>query len=87
MISHPHHKKAFYGPVLSEEWYNGMINAIYTSGPKYDPSNYRGIILTSCLGQLFSTPLHVRFENEAERKKYSPSPKQAPKKTIERQSI
>ena len=38
-------------------------------------------------GQLFSTPLHVRFENEVEREKYSPNPKQAPEKTIERQSI
>ena len=46
-----------------------MIYAIYKSGPKHDPSNYRGITLTSCLRKIFSTLLHVRIENEVEKKK------------------
>ena len=32
-----------------ENWNHGMIYTIYKSGPKYNPSNYRGITLTSCL--------------------------------------
>ena len=46
-----------------------MIYTIYKSGPKHDPSNYRGITLTSCLRKTFSTLLHVRIENEVEKKK------------------
>ena len=52
-----------------ENWNHGMIYTVYKSGPKYDPSDYRGITLTSCLGKLFSTLLHVRIENEVEKKK------------------
>ena len=52
-----------------------------------DPFNYRGITLTSFLGKLFSTLLHVRIENEGEKKNYSPSPKQASGKIIEQQTI
>ena len=32
-----------------ENWNHGMTYTIYKSGPKYNPSNYRGITLTSCL--------------------------------------
>ena len=46
-----------------------MIYAIYKSGPKHDPSNYREITLTSCLRKIFGTLLHVRIENEVEKKK------------------
>ena len=46
-----------------------MIYTIYKSGPKYDPSNYRGITLTSCLGKPFSALLHVTIETEVEKKK------------------
>ena len=46
-----------------------MIYTIYKSGPKIEPSNYRGITLTGCLGKLFSTLLHVRIDNEVEKKK------------------
>ena len=52
-----------------ESWNHGMIYTIYKSGPKHDPSNYRGITLTSCLRKTFSTLLHVRIENEVEKKK------------------
>ena len=40
---------------------HGIIYTIYKLSPKYDPSNYRWIILTGCLGKLFSTLLHVRI--------------------------
>ena len=40
----------------------------YKLGLKYDPSNCHGITLTSCLGKLFKTLLHVGFENEVEKK-------------------
>ena len=46
-----------------------MIYTIYKSGPKNDPSDYRGITLTCCLGKLFSTLLRVRIENGVEKKK------------------
>ena len=52
-----------------ENWNHGIIYTIYKLGPKNDPSNYRGITLTSCFGKLFSTFLHVRIENEVEKKK------------------
>ena len=52
-----------------ENWNHGMMHTIYKSGPKNDPSNYREITLTSCLGKLFSTLLHVRIEIEVEKKK------------------
>ena len=52
-----------------ESWNHGMIYAIYKSGPKHDPSNYREITLTSCLRKIFGTLLHVRIENEVEKKK------------------
>ena len=45
-----------------------MIYTIYKSGPKNNSSNYGGIIRTGCLGKLFSAVLHVRIENEVEKK-------------------
>ena len=56
-----------------KKWNHEMINTIYKSDPKYDPSNYRGITLTSCLGKLLSTLLHIRIENEVEKKLLSQS--------------
>ena len=32
-----------------ENWNHGMIYTVHESGPKYDPSNYSGITLNSCL--------------------------------------
>lgn len=42
-----------------------MFN-IHKSGSKYDPNNYLGIILTSCLGKLFSTVLYKRIKAQLE---------------------
>ena len=63
-----------------ENWNHGMIHTIYKSGPKYDPSNYRGIKLTSCFGKNFSTLLHIRIENEVEKKNDLPIPSRLQKK-------
>ena len=52
-----------------QNWNHGMIYTTYKSGSKYARSNYYGITLTSCLGKLFSTLLHLRIENELEQKK------------------
>ena len=50
-----------------------MIYTICKFDPIFDPSNYRGITLISCLGKLFSTLLHVRIENEVEKRFLSQS--------------
>ena len=68
-------------------WNHGMIYTIYKSGPKYDPSNYHGITLTSCLGKLFSTLLHVRIENEVVKKKLLPQSQAGFRKYFERETI
>ena len=49
-----------------EIWNHGLIYSIYKNGGTKDPSNYRGITLTSCLGKLFSTVLYKRIEHELE---------------------
>ena len=42
---------------------NGIITALHKSGNKYDPSNYRGICISSCLGKLFCSILNTRLLN------------------------
>jgi hypothetical protein len=39
----------------------GFIVPIYKSGPKDDPTNYRGITIGSALGKLFAKILNTRF--------------------------
>ena len=43
--------------------FTGLISPIFKSGNKSDPSNYRGICVTSCLGKLFSSVLNLRLSN------------------------
>ena len=43
-------------------WYEGIITPIYKSGNKNDPSNYRGICISSCLGKLFTSVLNARLK-------------------------
>ena len=50
-----------------EAWKRGLIHSIHKNGSKKDPSNYRGIILLSSLGKLFSSLVYNRIENEIER--------------------
>ena len=47
-----------------------MVFTVYKSCTKYYPSNYHGITLISCLGKLFNTLVHVRIENEVEKKNF-----------------
>ena len=44
-------------------WSTGIISPIFKSGNKSDPSNYRGICVTSCLGKSFSSVLNLRLSN------------------------
>ena len=36
-----------------DAWSSGLISPIFKSGDKSNPSNYRGVCVTSCLGKLF----------------------------------
>ena len=43
------------------QWTTAIIAPIWKSGPKMDPSNYRGISLLSCLGKLYTAVLNKRL--------------------------
>ena len=51
---------------MPDVWCQGLITPIYKSGDKSDPTNYRGICVSSCLGKLFCSilnrRLHLYFE-------------------------
>ena len=49
--------------IYPDIWTNGMISAIFKSGEKSDPSNYRGICVTSCVGKLFCFILNTRLQS------------------------
>jgi hypothetical protein len=40
----------------------GLIFPIYKTGDPLNPSNYRGIAITSCLSKLFNSILNARLE-------------------------
>ena len=42
-------------------WCQGLITPIYKSGDKGDPTNYRGICVSSCLGKLFCSILRLQL--------------------------
>ena len=44
-------------------WSMGLITPIFKLGEKSNPSNYRGICVTSCLGKLFTALLNNRLQN------------------------
>ena len=44
-------------------WNQGLITPIHKSGDQYDPSNYRGICVSSTLGKLFNSILNKRILN------------------------
>ena len=46
-------------------WYNGIITPIFKSGARNDPSNYRGICVSNCLGKLFFSILKQRLLGHA----------------------
>ena len=41
--------------------YSGLITPIFKNGTNSDPSNYRGICVSSCLGKLFCSILNQRL--------------------------
>ena len=53
---------------FADSWSTGMITPIFKSGNRSDPSNYRGICVTSCLGKslcsILNTRLSVYFHNQ-----------------------
>ena len=46
---------------MPKNWCNGLITPIFKSGVRNDPSNYRGICVSSCLGKLFFSILNQRL--------------------------
>lgn len=46
---------------MPQTWCDGLITPIYKSGGRSDPSNYRGICVSSCLGKLFCSILNQRL--------------------------
>ena len=46
---------------MPNTWCRGLITPIYKSGGRNDPSNYRGICVSSCLGKLFCSILNQRL--------------------------
>lgn len=47
--------------IFPTKWADSMIKPLFKSGNKFDPANYRGISLTSCLGKLFCSILNTRL--------------------------
>ena len=50
---------------LPNIWCNGIITPIFKSGGRNDPSNYRRICVSSCLGKLFFSILNQRLLGHA----------------------
>ena len=48
--------------VYPKIWAKGYIVPIFKNGSKDDPSNYRGITVGSCLGELFGKIMNTRLE-------------------------
>ena len=53
---------------MPDIWCQGLITPIYKSGDKSDPTNYRVICVSSCLGKLFSSILNQRLHLYFEKK-------------------
>jgi hypothetical protein len=47
--------------IMPKSWCCGMIVAIFKSGNREDPNDYRGITISSCLGKLFTKILANRL--------------------------
>ena len=47
--------------IMPLTWCGGLITPIYKSGGRSDPSNYRGICVSSCLGKLFCSIVNQRL--------------------------
>ena len=49
--------------IFPKQWCEGFILPIFKSGDPFDPTNYRGITISSCLGKLFTKILNTRLVN------------------------
>ena len=47
--------------IVNKNWFSGLITPIFKSGVRNDPSNYRGICVSSCLGKLFFSVSNQRL--------------------------
>lgn len=47
--------------IYPKSWSIGYITPLHQSGSVYDPSNYRGITIGDCLGQIFNRILNNRL--------------------------
>ena len=47
--------------VFPHDWNYGLIRLIHKGTDIYDPNNYQGITLNSCMGKLFCTILYNRL--------------------------
>ena len=52
--------------IYPEQWSSGIIIPIYKKGTREDPSNYRGITLTSAMSKLFTYMLNQRINDWSE---------------------
>ena len=55
------------GGVFPKKWAKGYVIPIYKTGGHFDPENYRGICISSCLGKFFTLILNSRFNTFLER--------------------
>jgi exonuclease III len=48
--------------IYPKSWAQGYISPIYKSGNPLDPSNYRGITITSCIAKVFNSVMNNRLD-------------------------
>ena len=53
-----------------KSWKNGIIIPVHKNGSQFDPNNYRGIILSSCLGKLFCHIINNRICSDLEKRAF-----------------
>ena len=53
-----------------KSWENGIIIPVHKNGSQFDPNNYRGITLSSCLGKLFCHIINNRMCSDLENRAF-----------------
>ena len=53
-----------------KSWKNGIIIPVHKNGSQFDPNNYRGITLSSCLGKLFCHIINNRICSDLENRAF-----------------
>lgn len=54
--------------IYPDSWANDYISPIFKSDDPTNPSNYRGITITSAIGKLFNNILNTRLEKFPKKK-------------------